>query len=128
MKFFRTAFISFCLILLLSNVAVAQVPNDSLKSLNGISESYKLPGLTLKNLSQKILYKKTPQQDLFLYLLQPEKKQKKLPAIIYFYGGGWEGGDVQYILPTAAWFRDKGLIAIAVDYSGSSCYSKLKIC
>jgi acetyl esterase len=39
-----------------------------------------------------------------------------LPAIVYFTGGGWVGGDVEGQIPNAAWFRDQGIIGIDADY------------
>lgn len=86
-------------------------------SLDGVVESYKLPGKTLTALSEKILYKKTPQGDLFLYLLRPLNKDgKPLPAIVDFHGGSWVGGSVDMLISSTAWFRDHGMIAITADY------------
>jgi acetyl esterase len=81
------------------------------------SESYKLPGDTLKALAEKILYKKTPQEDMYLYLLRPAGKvSMPLPAIVYFTGGGWVSGNVEGQIPNPAWFRDHGIIGIDADY------------
>jgi acetyl esterase len=93
------------------------VSKDSATTLVGVRVSHNLGGLNLKNLSEKILYKKTPQQDMYLYVLRPVKKANKpLPVIIYFVGGGWVNGAVEYQLPVAAWFRDQGIVAITADY------------
>lgn len=79
--------------------------------------SYTLQGKELMSLSEKILYKKTPQEDMYLYLLRPEGKNRKaLPAIIYFTGGGWVNGSVDSQIANAAWFRDHGIIGITADY------------
>jgi len=79
--------------------------------------SYTLPGKELMLLSAKILYKKTPQEDMYLYLLRPEgKTEKALPVIIYFTGGGWWSGSVEWVIANAAWFRDHGIIGITADY------------
>jgi len=79
--------------------------------------SYTLPGTQLMAMAEKILYKKTPQEDMYLYLLRPAgKHKKKLPAIVYFTGGGWVGGTVDGQIPDAAWFRDQGIIGIGADY------------
>jgi acetyl esterase/lipase len=95
----------------------SQTKSDAMRYRLNQNDSYKIPGKELMNLSEKILYKKTVQTDLYLYLLRPDNSPKKrLPAIIYFYGGGWVGGDVEYQIPTAAWFRDHGIIAITVEY------------
>ncbi len=90
---------------------------DSVISLNNVKESYKLSGKNLVALAEKILYKKTPQEDMFLYILRPLVKTKKaLPAIVYFTGGGWVNGNVAGQIPNPAWFRDQGIIGIEADY------------
>jgi acetyl esterase len=79
--------------------------------------SYTLTGDELVKHSEKYLYKKTPQEDMYLYLLRPEKSGKNpLPAIVYFTGGGWVNGNVEGQIPNAAWFRDHGIIGITADY------------
>jgi acetyl esterase len=91
--------------------------NDSMCSLLNIKESYKLPGKKLVSLAEKVLYKKTPQCDLYMYLLRPNTANKKpLPAIVYFSGGGWINGSVESQIANPAWFRDHGIIGIQADY------------
>ena len=98
------------------NYSIGQ-QKDSVTSLENVAESYKLSGKNLAALAEKILYKKTPQEDMYLYLLRPVTKSKKaLPAIIYFTGGGWVNGDVYGQIPNPAWFRDHGIIGIEADY------------
>jgi|GEM_PF-126883 len=91
--------------------------NDTVASLDYVIESYKLSGRSLTALAEKILYKKTPQENMYLYLLRPIVKTKReLPAIVYFTGGGWVDGNVEGQIPNAAWFRDQGIIGIDADY------------
>jgi acetyl esterase len=81
------------------------------------AQSYTLTGDQLVSLAEKYLYKKTPQEDMYLYLLRPAGRTKKaLPAIVYFTGGGWVDGMVAYQIANAAWFRDHGIIGITADY------------
>jgi acetyl esterase len=90
---------------------------DSITSLENVKESYKLSGKNLEALAEKVLYKKTTQEDMYLYILRPRVKSKKaLPAIVYFTGGGWISGNVEGQIPNAAWFRDQGIIGIEADY------------
>ncbi len=82
-----------------------------------LTHSYAMPGKELMKIAEKILYKKTPQEDMYLYLLRPEKTTKEaLPAIIYFTGGGWVMGDVANQIPIAAWFTEHGVVSITADY------------
>ena len=114
--------ILFNLIIMFSVAVSAETINfpdnkDSVTSLNNVKESYKLSGKNLKALAEKVLYKNTPQEDMFLYILRPLAKTKKaLPAIVYFTGGGWVNGNVEGQIPNPAWFRDKGIIGIEADY------------
>lgn len=81
------------------------------------STSYRLDDKILLKSAEKILYKKTSQEDLYLYLLRPSQKTTRpLPAIVYFTGGGWEQGEPTGMIANAAWFRDVGFIGIAADY------------
>ena len=111
------------ILLILINGAVqartAVIPEkpDSVTSLQNVKESYKLTGRNLAALAEKVLYKKTPQEDMYLYILRPQpQKVKALPAIVYFTGGGWVSGDVYGQIPNPAWFRDHGIIGIEADY------------
>ncbi|MFZ4455865.1 MAG: alpha/beta hydrolase [Bacteroidales bacterium] len=113
--------VQFCILMLFflqsPVLLLAQNGSDSITSLVNVQESYKIPGKKLVELSEAILYKKTPQIDLYMYLLRPNAPAKKsLPAIIYFYGGGWVRGDAENQIQTAAWFRDHGIIAITAEY------------
>ena len=95
----------------------SQEKSDSVTSLTNVPESYKLSGTNLVALAEKILYKNTPQEDMYLYLLRPLGKSKMaLPAIVYFTGGGWVTGNVEDQIANAAWFRDHGIIGIEADY------------
>lgn len=90
---------------------------DSATSLSAVKESYKLSGQHLAVLAEKVLYKKTPQEDMYLYVLRPlGKSGKALPAIVYFTGGGWVSGNVYGQISNPAWFRDHGIIGIEADY------------
>lgn len=89
----------------------AQVPVTAKDSI------YNLPGVEIAALAEKYLFKSTPQEDLYLYLLRPaESNTNLLPAIVYFTGGGWVEGDVYGQIPNPAWFRDHGIIGISADY------------
>lgn len=67
--------------------------------------------------AERILYKKTPQEDLYCHLLRPMGDAKTArPAILYFSGGGWNANNVTWVIQECAWFRDHGVIGIACDY------------
>ena len=105
--------------LLFAGTPFSPAKPDSATSLSAVKESYKLSGHHLAALAQKVRYKETPQEDLYLYILRPQiKSGKALPAIVYFTGGGWVAGNVYGQIPNPAWFRDHGIIGIEADYRG----------
>lgn len=112
----------FLLLIFFSGFIHAQTPitaakPDSATTLSKVKESYKLSGHHLATLAEKVLYKKTQQEDMYLYILRPQvKSTETLPAIVYFTGGGWVDGDVYGQIPNPAWFRDHGIIGIEADY------------
>ncbi len=106
-----------CSIFRSSDTELAPMINQKKLPLN----SYTLDGNELVSSSEKIVYKKSIQGDLYLYLLRPEGENKKpLSAIVYFFGGGWVTGSVEYQIANAAWFRDHGIIGITADYRTKS--------
>ena len=54
----------------------SQEKPDSVTSLANVPESYKLHGKNLTALAEKILYKNTLQEDMYLYVLRPLGKLK----------------------------------------------------
>jgi acetyl esterase len=66
------------------------------------TEIYKTAGKT--NLSMKLYYPTV------------RDKGKPIPAIAFFFGGGWVGGNIEQFIPQAGYFASRGIIAILVDY------------
>lgn len=44
------------------------------------------------------------------------KKSKKYPTIIFYFGGGWNGGTPQQFKPQAEYFAARGMITVLADY------------
>lgn len=69
---------------------------------------------------QKVCYKTLPNGDtLNLHIftpLQPTKNNKKRPAIVYFFGGGWVNGTPLQFYRECNYYAQQGFMAIAVDY------------
>lgn len=79
---------------------------------------------------ETIVYKSTPEADLEMIVLRPDseltKKDKKgTPAILFFYGGGFKNGKIDQLRPQAEILRDKGMVAILVDYRVQSRHNVL---
>lgn len=41
---------------------------------------------------------------------------RQYPAILFFFGGGWNGGSMDQFLPHAAYFASRGMVGIVADY------------
>src|SRR5438128_1621911 len=64
------------------------------------------------------IYKKTPQGDLRLHFCLPPgwKSSDKRPAIVFFFGGGWQNGSYTQFVPQAEYFASRGLVSASADY------------
>ncbi len=71
-----------------------------------------------RNQPIELTYKIIDGDTLNLILRYPTnfKKSKKYPTIIFFFGGGWNGGTVEQFKPHAEYFSSRGMITILADY------------
>jgi len=65
-----------------------------------------------------IEYKTTPQRSLSLHVFNPpnHKAADKTPAIVFFFGGGWKGGDPTHFYGQSKHLASRGMVAICADY------------
>jgi acetyl esterase len=66
----------------------------------------------------QILYKRVDTTQLYLTVYPSAIKEpnKKSPAIVFFFGGGWNSGTVKQFEPQAIYFSQRGMTCILVDY------------
>lgn len=66
----------------------------------------------------KLTYKIIDGDTLDLVIRYPTKfkKSKKYPTIIFFFGGGWNGGTIKQFQPQAEYFASRGMITVLADY------------
>ena len=71
---------------------------------------------------EKILYKQIDTTKLFMKVYSPEKidNKQKYPAIVFFFGGGWNSGKISQFEPHANYFSKRGLVCFLVDYRVTS--------
>ena len=109
--------IAACFLGALTISAPAQQPTGAAPDTKPAEVSYLTPGADLLKIAESVVYKETPQENLRLYILRPEKTSPDpLPAIVYFTGGGWVKGTADSMIPNAEWFREQGIIGIVADY------------
>lgn len=65
------------------------------------------------------IYKKASGDDLYLYLFEPEghdPETDQRPAIVFFFGGGWNGGTPTQFEQHSRYLAKRGMIGIVADY------------
>ncbi len=64
------------------------------------------------------VYKTVDGTDLKMSIIYPDdyKKGKKYPAIVFFFGGGWNNGKVQQFEQHCHFLASKGMIAMTANY------------
>ncbi len=64
------------------------------------------------------VFKQTPQGELKLHFDYPANwtASDSRPAIVFFFGGGWNGGTIEHFSKQAAYLAERGIIAVRADY------------
>jgi acetyl esterase/lipase len=64
------------------------------------------------------VYRSVGTVDLTAWVFEPagHRPEDARPAIVFFFGGGWNGGSPGQFRPQAAYLAERGMVAIAVDY------------
>ena len=64
------------------------------------------------------VYKTTPTRDLKINIYYPEnqKPDKAKPGIVFFFGGGWVGGNPSHFHNQCDYLSKRGIIAMTADY------------
>jgi acetyl esterase len=67
---------------------------------------------------QEKVYKTIGLTKLKLYIYQPSELNnlEKLPAIVFFHGGGWAGGHAWQFIPQCKYLAERCMVAISVEY------------
>ena len=67
--------------------------------------------------TRSVVYKTVGDVSLALHLFEPEghKATDKRPAIVFFFGGGWNGGTPSQFYPHCAYLASRGMVAVAAE-------------
>lgn len=67
---------------------------------------------------ESVVYKTIDTISLAMEIYTPEQENfpGKYPAIVFFFGGGWNSGDISQFKPHAKYFSQRGMVAVLVDY------------
>ncbi|HSP43621.1 MAG TPA: alpha/beta hydrolase, partial [Luteolibacter sp.] len=73
---------------------------------------------------QVVVYKKTKQAELKLHIFQPPGHQpsEKRPAIVFFFGGGWNSGKPGQFFPHCEYLASRGMVAASAEYRVKSAH------
>ncbi len=104
--------LALCLILAVQFAGAA----EKKKKKDSGPQSFKLDG------ADKVLFKETPQDKLHLHVFKPKgwKAGDSRPAIVFFFGGGWNGGTPSQFEPHANYLASRGMVAITAEYRVAS--------
>jgi len=74
---------------------------------------------------EKVRFKQTPQGELHLHVLKPEgwKAADQRPGIVFFFGGGWNGGSPGQFEQHCRYLASRGMVAITAEYRVKSRHS-----
>jgi acetyl esterase len=81
-----------------------------------------LPAYALENKGfipdRSLEYKTIGKTKLKLHLFNPEvhKPSDKRPAIVFFFGGGWNGGSPSQFYPHCKYLASRGMVAMSAEY------------
>ena len=77
--------------------------------------------------SKKLLFKSTPQGKLHIHVFKPDgwKASDLRPAIIFFFGGGWNGGSPGQFEQHCKYLASRGMVAITSEYRVKSRHKTL---
>lgn len=68
--------------------------------------------------SRQVIYKQIDTISLALDFYYPAdiEPNRSYPVMIFFFGGGWNGGRISQFEPHAKYFSDRGIICVLADY------------
>lgn len=67
---------------------------------------------------EKVVYKQIDTLGLYTEYYSPEKMEPghKYPAMVFFFGGGWNGGNIHQFEEHAKYFSQRGIVCFLVEY------------
>lgn len=67
---------------------------------------------------EHVLYKQIDTTKLFLEVHYPERvdSSRSSPSMVFFFGGGWTGGNISQFRNHAKYFSKRGIVCFLVDY------------
>lgn len=78
---------------------------------------------------ERVLYKQFDSVNLFMDVYRPANmdSNKKYPAMVFFFGGGWSKFNVDQFKPHAKYFSKRGIVCFLVEYRVSKLHNTTPI-
>ncbi len=72
----------------------------------------------------RLVYKQVNGAELALFLFRPKPAPvgSPRPGILFFFGGGWQGGSPSQFFPHCAYLASRGMVAMSAEYRVSSVH------
>ena len=75
-----------------------------------------IPALATAQPDTLITYKHVEGDDLNLHVFYPDQPYENAPSLVFFFGGGWNGGAPTQFYPHAEHFSALGMVVFNVEY------------
>ncbi len=69
-----------------------------------------------------VFYKNMEAGSLMAEVIQSSPIRDEAPAMLFFFGGGWKGGNIDHLRPQAQYLAGHGLVSILVQYRTESSH------
>ncbi|CAI8325410.1 MAG: Carboxylesterase NlhH [Opitutia bacterium UBA7350] len=66
--------------------------------------------------AQEYVYKTADGFDLRIWVFSPKQTDAKVPAMLFFFGGGWNGGSPTQFVKQSEYLAKRGMVGIVADY------------
>lgn len=78
-------------------------------------------------LKDTVQYKMIEEGPLIAEVIRSEQIQDDVPAMLFYFGGGWKSGNIDHLRPQAEYLARKGLVSILVQYRTESSHGTTPI-
>lgn len=65
---------------------------------------------------REVIYKTTEQGDLVLRIYEPDAAGPNRPGIVFYFGGGWNGGNLDQFKTHSEHLASNGMVAVCAEY------------
>ncbi len=67
---------------------------------------------------RQVVYKTVGDMELKMHIFEANDREKDTaaPAVVFFFGGGWTGGNPKQFFPHCRYFASRGMVAMSAEY------------